>query len=316
MSKEHRGTEWKVGLFLTIGLFIIAVMAVKFGKLGQGFDKYYSVTAEFDNASGLLKGASVYLAGSPVGFAAEAPSLVEGRFAVKVPIRIREGVSIPRGSSFFIASSGFIGDAYVSISPPANPNMDDLIQPDEYIKGSRLEGFGDLASKGGETIESLNKRLAQLETTIGKVNDEVLSKKNTDNLAATFENLKTISENLKATTKEIDDFVVKGKDAVASAKDTIDKAKGAVGKLDTTFEKTNAAIAKIDSAVDDAKQFIATTGKTVESIRLLVNKANSGKGALGMLLSDPQTASDLKALINNLKERGILFYKDLEKKKQ
>ena len=32
MTNEPRGTEWKVGLFLLIGLGVIAVMAIKFGN--------------------------------------------------------------------------------------------------------------------------------------------------------------------------------------------------------------------------------------------------------------------------------------------
>ncbi len=314
MNKEHRGTEWKVGLFLTTGLIVIALMAVKFGKLGQGFDKYYDLTVEFENASGLLKGATVYLAGSPVGFASEPPNLVEGRFAVKVLLRIRERVAIPRGSTFVIQSSGFIGDAYVSISPPDKPDLKDLIKPGEYLKGTRLEGFGDLAAKGGQTVESLNERLAELKTTIEKVNTEVLGKKNTDNLNATFENLKVTSENLKSSSAGLGDFVTKGKEAVKAAKDVMDSAKSTVGKLDTAFEKTTAVITKVDTAVDDAKKFIATAGKTVDSLKQLIGKANAGQGALGMLLADRETSENLKALIRNLKEKGILFYKDLEKK--
>lgn len=307
MRTEQKGTEWKVGLFITISLVFIAMMAVKFGKLSQGFAKYYELTVEFDNASGLLKGATVYLAGSPVGFAAESPSLVAGRFAVKVPIRIREGVAIPRGSTFVIASAGFIGDAYMAISPPDKPDLKDLIKPDEYIKGARIGGFGDLAAKGAETVESLNERLAQLETTIAKVNTEVLSKKNTDNLAATFENFKTVSENLKATSGDLGKLVKKGEDVV-------DSAKGAVAKLDATFEKSTAAVAKIDGAIEEVKKFVASGGKAMDSFRGLINKANAGQGALGLLLADRETADNLKALIRNLKERGVLFYKDLEKK--
>ena len=54
MTNESRGIEWKVGLFMLIGLGVIAFMAIKFGRLSQGLQKYYVVTAEFPNASGLL----------------------------------------------------------------------------------------------------------------------------------------------------------------------------------------------------------------------------------------------------------------------
>ena len=50
MSNQHRGAEWKVGLFIAIGIAIIAVMAVVFGKLGTGLQSFYDVTAEFPDA--------------------------------------------------------------------------------------------------------------------------------------------------------------------------------------------------------------------------------------------------------------------------
>ena len=67
MTNESRGIEWKVGVFMLIGLAVIAFMAIKFGKLSQGLKKYYNITAEFPNASGLLKGADVYTPGRAWG---------------------------------------------------------------------------------------------------------------------------------------------------------------------------------------------------------------------------------------------------------
>ena len=61
MKKEFRGIEWKVGIFMLTGLCVIAVMAIKFGKLSQGLQNYYTIVAEFPNASGLLKGQRTYI---------------------------------------------------------------------------------------------------------------------------------------------------------------------------------------------------------------------------------------------------------------
>src|SRR5688572_32026595 len=108
MNDSAKGTEWKVGLFIVISLTVIAVMAITFGKVGSGLQKFYRLTVEFQNASGLLKGNDVYLAGDRVGYAEEAPSLIEGKFAVKVPLRIREGVKIPKTGKFLIGSSGLM----------------------------------------------------------------------------------------------------------------------------------------------------------------------------------------------------------------
>jgi hypothetical protein len=107
---------------------------------------------------------------------------------------------------------------------------------------------------------------------------------------------------------------------MGSAKDAMDTAKGAVQKLDGALAKADSAFGKVDSAVDGMKTTISSVGKfsesatkTMDAAKTLINKANGGGGALGMLLADKETAANLKSLVRNLKERGILFYKDKPK---
>ena len=152
MNNEPRGTEWKVGLFMLIGLAIIAVMAIKFGKIGGGLKKHNTIVAEFPNASGLLKGATVYLSGAKVGFTEDSPELIDGKYAVRVALRLRADVKIPRGSTFIIGSSGFLGDAFVSINPPASPKPGDVLRNGDYVIGTRIQGIGDLVETGGDVM--------------------------------------------------------------------------------------------------------------------------------------------------------------------
>jgi ABC-type transporter Mla subunit MlaD len=303
MTKESRGLEWKVGIFMLLGLLVIAVMAIKFGKLSQGLQKYYTITAEFPNASGLLKGADVYMAGARIGFTAEAPELIEGRYAVDVKLKIKDAVKIPRGSSFQIKSAGFIGDVFVSIDPPAIPNMEDLIKPDEYVIGTRLEGFGDLAVKGGDVMTELKKRLQELEAPIKDVRDRVLAEKNLKAIDETFASLSEFTGNLKNTSKGLDDVIAKAKDAAAELKATIAAARPALAKIDAAAAELKPTIAQIKTAA-------GTADKALESAKTLLNKANTGKGALGMLMGDKETADNLKALIKNMREHGILWYRN------
>ena len=69
-------------------------------------------------------------------------------------MKLKEGIRVPKGSSFFISSSGFLGDAFVSINPPENPDVTNVYEDGAYVKGTRLEGFGDFAAKGGDVMKS------------------------------------------------------------------------------------------------------------------------------------------------------------------
>ena len=320
MNNPSKGTEWKVGLFLFISLIATAAMAVYFGKLGTGLEKHYEITVEFDNADRLLSGADVYLSGSKVGFVKGAPQLIDGRYAVRVALKIKQAVKLPKKCQIVVGSAGFMGDVFVSINPEKNASSDDAIAPGAYIIGSHQEGFGDLAVKSADVVDELKKRLGQLETTIDKVNKELLSDNNIKSLQTTFDNLKSTTDNFKKATTDLDQLVSKGKDAMNSAKEAMDTAKIAAGKLDGVLAKADSAFGKVDSAVDGMKttfasisKFSDTATKTMDSAKTLIGKANSGGGALGMLLADKETAANLKSLVRNLKERGVLFYKDKAK---
>jgi ABC-type transporter Mla subunit MlaD len=310
MNENSRGAEWKVGLFLIIGIGIAAAMAFKFGKVGQGFKKYTTIVAEFPNASGLLKGANVYLSGARVGFTDDAPELIEGRYAVRVILKINAGIKIPRASSFTISSAGFLGDSFVSINPPPNPKPDDVLNDGDYVVGTRMEGLGDLTVKGGDVIDELKKRLSELESPIKDIKERVLSDKNLKAIEKTFGDLPEITSNLKGTTKGLDEVVNKAKTAADTVTSTVNSAKGAVEKLDGVVKKVDEAAGELKGTLDEVKKAATSASKTLDSARALLAGASAGRGALGMLLTDKETSENLKALIRNLKQHGILFYRD------
>src|SRR5947207_9934658 len=100
MNRHERGLEFKVGIFVFAGLAMLAALVVQFGRLGEGFKTYYSVTIQFSDASGLLKGSDVLLAGAKIGHVSDGPHLVREGHGVVVPLRIYDYVKIPAGSKF------------------------------------------------------------------------------------------------------------------------------------------------------------------------------------------------------------------------
>jgi phospholipid/cholesterol/gamma-HCH transport system substrate-binding protein len=310
MNDTSRGTEWKVGIFIVLGLAVAAGMAIKFGKLGAGLKDFYTLTVEFHNASGLLKGNDVYLAGDRIGYAEQAPSLIEGRFAVQVPLRIREGVKIPKSAKFLIGSSGLMGDAYVSVEIPSDANFDEVYKSGDYIIGTRAKGLGDLTVDAGGALTELKKRLEDLRDPIKSVNEELLGETNLKNLEQSFANFRDLTARLKDTAGNLDQVVLKAKAAADSLNDAMTSAKNAMSKVDGVVNKVDDAADLLKPALADFSKAAGAATKAIESARSLLAKANTGQGALGMLLSDRETSENLKALIRNLKARGILWYKD------
>src|SRR5271166_4214156 len=111
---REQALELKAGVFVLIGLVFIAMMAFKFGRLGQGlFQQYYPITVTFPSADGLIKNSDVTLAGARIGYVADKPAIAPGGTGVSVDLEILSNVKVPRQTTFVVGSSGLLGDKFV-----------------------------------------------------------------------------------------------------------------------------------------------------------------------------------------------------------
>jgi phospholipid/cholesterol/gamma-HCH transport system substrate-binding protein len=297
MSTERKGVEFFVGLFLLAGFAVVAGLVVTFGRAGQGLEKSYPIRVRFPNASGLVNGSDVLLSGARIGIVSKAPALVGESYVVEVELKIRETVRVPRDSAFQIRSNGMLGDAYVDVTVPPTYDPNDFAQPGELVNGKRTGGLDDLTTKGGQMIDTLNREtltklnaeLDEIKTATKSINDQLLSKRNLDNLDATLTNLKATTDEFAKASRDLDLAFTKTQETVDAAKETLKTVNGAAGELRLT---------------------IGDFRKVAGSANTLVTKATTGDGTLGMLISDKQTAENLRSLIANLKRSGVVFYKD------
>jgi phospholipid/cholesterol/gamma-HCH transport system substrate-binding protein len=274
MNRHDRGLEFKVGIFVFVGLAMLGALVVQFGRLGEGFKTYYTITVRFDDASGLLKGTDVLLAGARIGKVADAPRLVREGTGISVPLKIYDYVKIPEEAKFTVGSSGLLGDRFVNVTiPPGEPKA--YLPPNAYVNGARETGISDLTREGGALVNDLRGTVQKIDTTMNRLNQDTLSAQNMENLKASMEHLKEATTALAESSKKLD---------------------GVIDKADSTM-----ASAKKDA--DSLQRAIADTRKILRS-------AMQGKGLVAALLNDQQLANDLHALISNLRAHGVLFYRD------
>ncbi len=305
MSESSRGLKLKVGIFVAAGLAIIAVMAVQFGRLGQGLESFYRVTVELPDAGGILKGSDVLLSGARIGAVTEKPVLGENIQTVRVVLSIREDVPLPRETRFTVGSSGLLGDRFIQTRLPdgfdsAKFDSSDPAQrlrDGEVVAGQRQSGgISDLAAKGGEAVGDLRVGLAKIQAMTDRLNAELLSPQNLDNLSATLANLKTTSENFSSVSQDLAGVVEKI--------DTV--ATGAQQAVRTADETLNTA----DQAAEDLRGAIADARGVLRKAQDVVADARQGPGLVNALLNDRALTENLRALVENLRKHGILFYRD------
>ena len=281
MTKHERGLEFKVGAFVFVGLALLGALIVQFGRVGEGFKTYYPLTVRFSDASGLLKGSDVLLAGAKIGRVSGGPRLVGEGQGVMVPLRIFDYVKIPAGSKFSVGSSGLLGDRFVSVTmPPGKPTA--YLPKDGYIEGTRDTGIDDLTREGGHLVNDLRGAVQNINTTVTRLNQEALSSTNMENLKASMANLSEATGALTLSSK----------------------------KLDGVMEKADAAMSSVKKDAEDMEIVVAEARKTVQAATQLFRDAREGKGLLAALVGNQELANDLRALIKNLRSHGVLFYRD------
>ena len=69
-------------------------------------------------------------------------------------------------------------------------------------------------------------------------------------------------------------------------------------------------MASSKKAADDVQVAIADARKTIQAATQVMQEATNGKGLLPTLLTNQELARDLQALVSNLRDHGVLFYRD------
>jgi len=274
MNRHERGLEFKVGIFVFVGLAMLAALVVQFGRLGEGFKTYYTLTVRFNDAGGLLKGTDVLLAGARIGKVAGGPKLLGEGGGVAVPLKIYDYIKIPEGTKFTVGSSGLLGDRFVNVIVPSGQPKG-YLAPNSFINGARETGMDDLTREGGALVNDLRGTVQKIDTTVTRLNQETLSSQNMENLKASMEHLNQATGALAESSKKLD---------------------GVIGQADSVMASAKTAADGLQSAIGDTRKVLRT--------------ATQGKGLVATLLNDQQLANDLHALISNLRAHGVLFYRD------
>ena len=280
MISEERKTHIRVGIFMLIGLTAIGTMIVYFGRIGEGMRHHYRLNIHFTNASGIKKGADVLLSGARIGRVAAAPSILPNMQGVNVQLLIYKGISIPEGSRFTIGSSGLLGDRFVDILIRSDSRNTTPILPDTILHGEYASGVEDLVSTVNGVAKQTSDFIDHLDVIIQDISqvsrrvrtNNALHPESLKNLSETFENLREASRNFTQLSKQ----------------------------MESLLGSANVAIR------ESRKTLIAAKAITQDISRALKSEQN----AVGLFLNNKEVASNIRALILNMRKRGILWYKD------
>ena len=324
MKDNTNRTTLIAGLFVLLGLILLGMLIFNFGTLRHQLRKPYALDVVFLDAQNLIKGAPVKRAGATIGSVVTSPVLVDGLKGVKVRLEIYPEFQIPVGSPLRIEGVGLMGDSIINVGQPPQ----EMLTGEFYKEGSTLSGMGspDLTATANRitdeimvVIRDLRSGLSELSTTLGRLNQGVLSDENLGNFSGSLRELRLGMS--KVDNDVLSDANISAvKDALADFRTAMNKVDAAAGKAEGVMTKADSAMAKVDKAMDSLGPGLrgmegasASLKQAAVAMEGLLKDARSGNGLLHALLNDETLRKDFAALINNLKQRGVLFYKDKEK---
>ncbi|MCB1099695.1 MAG: MCE family protein [Verrucomicrobiae bacterium] len=313
MEEKSDRTEFYVGLFVFFGLVLLGTLILAFGGIGKLFRKTYELSVKFDNVQSLREGAPVIRGGLSIGYVSTMPTLV-GFDKVQVPLAIYDEFKIPTGAQFKIGTAGLMGDTFVAVLPPEVPSETpgDVV-PGDALSGTTSTGFGELSDETIVVLRKIQKGLDDLNHSLAKVDDDILSSDNIENIKTSIASLNSTA--IKFQEQYINDVNAENiNETLTSLKTTVQMLSEIVDTLPPLIKETTDTVKSIGPSVEDftneAKETAESFQSLAKSLEALSNDVRDSEGAVPMLLHDPQVREDVKAIIFNIRKHGILFYKD------
>lgn len=99
-------------------------------------------------------------------------------------------------------------------------------------------------------------------------------------------------------------------DLTQDAKPVLDQTQVAIAKINLILNKIDENVLTPETQIE-FKSAIKRLNSVLGHIDSLVAQAEKGEGILAKILNDKTMADDLRAFIYNIRQRGVLFYKDV-----
>jgi ABC-type transporter Mla subunit MlaD len=275
--------EWKVGLFVFIGLVLLAVLMLNFSKGMSLFKKTYELRLKAEDVGGIKPKAGVLMSGVKIGNVLDSELKPDG--AVIIRLRISEDYKIDRDSRFFIDSLGFLGDQYIAIEV-TNRSGQFLANGDEVVCEPPLNLQAAMRSTAGLLLQAQT-TMKTLDTAISNVNRSLLNNATLASFSQSISNIQTISANANQTLGKIDRLVQRNGPTLSSS----------VSNLHDFSAELKVMMATNQTEITEAIKNLRGASVTLNELLADVKATN---GTAGLLLRDEQMKAEIGQLVTNL----------------
>jgi phospholipid/cholesterol/gamma-HCH transport system substrate-binding protein len=283
--------EWKVGLFVCVGLALLAILLLQFTKGASFFRPHYDIRLRAISVSGLREHSQVLMSGVHIGTVQEIRLGADGKSVVMI-LRIYRPFQIRKDSHFVIAQADFLGDRYVAILPTSNEGP--VFAPGEEARAEATFDLQDMARTASGLIQHIDAAATNVNTALNDVRRTILSAQALTNLTATLDTLHKVSDRSLILAENVNTLV-------ASNRAAIDLS---VSNLLQFSEKMNQSGSAVRDLLATNAPDIRAAVQNIESasatLKNLLAGVQQGKGLAGKLLENEEIAANLSQIVSNL----------------
>ena len=290
---EKSRQEIKVGLFVLVGLILIAALLLEFSKGTSFFRGTYQLFLHASNVGGLKQRAGVLLAGVQVGNVSHIDLAPDGK-SVTITLRIYDQYQnrIYHDARFVIQQSGFLGDQYVAIIPTTNSLP--LLTNDEVVQCEAPFNLQETARSAAGFIQRLDETARKLDAAIVDVRRLVLNEETLTNFAAAINNLRSVTEQATNTVANLNDLVSANGTQINLAVSNV------VFFSQDLIQLSDNARSLVATNGDEISASVKNLHASTEQLKRVMDDLQSGQGLAGALLGNEQLSTNVQAIAANL----------------
>lgn len=295
----------RVGLFVFLGLVMIAGLLLAFSKGLTFFKPTYQLKLHARNVAGLRDGANVLLAGIAVGSVEGAVVAPDGR-GVLIKLKIDARHQIHRDAKFVIEQVGFLGDQYIAIYP--GENKAPVLQPGEVIEVDVPVSIQEVARSASELLQQAGKGLKTFNEAITRFDKTVLNDQTLTNISGAIANFRVASSKSISVMEGLNMLIATNATPINVAVSNLAQFSEEMDKLALEMTATVATNRiELTKAVKNLERTTAVLEKVAHSVE-------SGSGLAGSLLAEGELKANVSNVVfnfvvlsSNLNRYGLLY---------
>ena len=309
MSTESTKRSLVVGIFVLLGIIIFIAGVFVLGGQQKRFTKSIRIIAMFKDVGGLKAGNNVWFSGVKIGTVKRISFYGDAQVEVDMNIEQSSQQYVRKDASASIGSDGLIGNKIVVIAggTTSHPEVEegDRIQTSAALSSDQI--MATLQENNNNLLRVTNdfkELVGNLKRGKGTVGAVLTDSMVALNFKRAMRNLERASDNTVKVTGSVSQFAAKLNTKGTLANELV---------TDTTvFRRLSRSATQLEGAASSANKTVGTLSQTSTNLNRASEKLNNTNSPLGVLLTDQETATNLRTTLRNLSQGSALLNQDLK----